>query len=423
MMPLDFSVKVFNDLNNDGIQDEGDKPIKGVKLELVVSVNGTFVGLPDSGNGGTASMVVETNADGIAMFTGVPQSTRMRVRVVKAPAGGIPTRKNIGDRAVDSNLRTDGMSDDFTILASQDPQIGLGYRLPQSVNVFIWNDANSDGIQSEGEQGIAGVQVRLVDDITGRPDVPNLNNGGNAHEILISDATGMVSFLNVPQGRRFRVKVLQAPKGAIATQFGKGTDDVNSDLGTDGFSKAFTLTSSEGSYDLIALGYRLPNPMTVRVWDDTNGNGIMDDGEPGIKGVQLRLVRDVTGRPDLFVPDSQGNVNEVLETDDLGFVNFVGIPQATTLRVKVVNVPTGATVTLLRQGTDRTKDSNINSDGFTDAFSTNVVEDFNRINIGYRMPTTMRVRVWDGKFSCCSRSFGNNDTNWLHSTFPSRRQR
>ena len=54
----------------------------------------------------------------------------------------------------------------------------------------------------------------------------------------------------------------------------------------------FTLSSS-GAVSGIDLCVP-PQPVTAslgdRVWKDTNGNGIQDDGEVGIEGVEVRLM-------------------------------------------------------------------------------------------------------------------------------------
>jgi len=91
------------------------------------------------------------------------------------------------------------------------------------------------------------------------------------------------------------------------------------------------------SFSSIDLEYQMPRDVEVCVWDDVNGNGLQDDGELGITGVDLSLVLD-----DLAcsaVPDQQngGSAHSVLTTGDDGVVTFTKVPKGTPLRVKVIN--------------------------------------------------------------------------------------
>lgn len=393
LLPMDIEIRAFNDLNNNGIQDEDDMALKGVRLRLQTHLAGEgWVTLPDSPER-------STDARGLATFTGVPQRQRLRVQVVDAPQGSIATTKRQGeDRTRDSDLRDDGTTDEFTLMGTEDPHIGLGYRMPRSVIIRIWNDANSNGIQDEGENGIEGVKVRLVYGSKDRPDVTSLQNGGNAHEVLTSDESGRVAFINVPPGRDLLVKVIEPPKGgAFPTVQGAGNDDLlDSDLGWEGtFTRTFTVADSETALRSISLGYRMPFTLTVRVWDDRNGNGLLEpESEPGIAGVRLRVV-GTDGRTPVVITGSEGTVNDEVVTNEEGFAFFTGVPQSRRLRVAALNAPPGATPTLVRAGTDRTMDSSLEISGASSNFEMNEAGQL-KFNLGYRLPTSMKVRVWDG---------------------------
>ncbi len=86
------------------------------------------------------------------------------------------------------------------------------------------------------------------------------------------------------------------------------------------------------------------------VWNDLNGNGIQDVGEPGIPGVTVRLVgTDGLGNPvDLVVTTGSG--------PDAGRYAFVGVPAGQyTL---TVTMPAGYAATPVGKGTDPGLDSN-----------------------------------------------------------------
>jgi hypothetical protein len=91
------------------------------------------------------------------------------------------------------------------------------------------------------------------------------------------------------------------------------------------------------------------DPLTVGdlVWEDLNGDGIQDDGEPGIGGVELTLL-----------DDAQDPV-ATTTTDEFGFYEFV-VPAGGNYSVQVneATLPAGLGATPTAMGTDAALDSN-----------------------------------------------------------------
>jgi hypothetical protein len=83
---------VFNDVNGNGIQDEGDLPIEGATVSIVV---------------GSDTLTTDTGPDGFYYF-GVPAGTY--TVGVKIPAGMEPSPSNAGS---DDTLDSDGVGDTF----------------------------------------------------------------------------------------------------------------------------------------------------------------------------------------------------------------------------------------------------------------------------------------------------------------------
>jgi len=81
-----------------------------------------------------------------------------------------------------------------------------------------------------------------------------------------------------------------------------------------------------------------------RVWEDIDGDGIQDPGEPGVPGVTLRL-RNA----------SSGTLVLTRVTDAAGWYSFPGVPLG-SYRVEVV-VPVGYALTTMDAGGDDTLDS------------------------------------------------------------------
>jgi len=254
MLPITVAPIVFEDKNSNGIFDDDEKGISGVVLALEQYNASEWSRVPDYG--GTSHLDVTTDENGVASFTKVMQMTKCRVRVVDPPPGAMVTHRNKGgDDTRDSDVNSNGWTDSFYVNPSEDgtemTTVGIGYRMPGTVKVRVWDDSDSDGVQDAGELGIAGVDLQLVYDSNKEP-VPD--------QLATSDESGVATFVNVPQGIKLKVKVESAPAGAIATHRNKGGDDaIDSDLSGDGHTDSFILSNGGGAYTKLDLGFRMPS--------------------------------------------------------------------------------------------------------------------------------------------------------------------
>ena len=397
LMPVDVEIEVFNDFNSNGIRDDEEEGIKGVKIRLETSNknNRKFHPITDLGNRGNAHVELVSDETGKVIFTKVPQDMKLRARVLEAPPGAIPTTRNAKknkEEEADSDLRNDGTTDEFYTKGDDDgylTKVDLGYRMPETVIVRVWDDTDGDGKQDKGEIGIPDVKLQLITD---KQKQPLADYGGNSHLVVSTDKEGLATFTKVPQGMKLRVKVIEKPEGAIKTKSNQGKDDtVDSDLHNDDLSFPFTMASNGAPFSSLDLGYSMPGSMVVRVWDDENQNGLQDDGEVGLEGVKLRLVDKNKKEP---LTESGGNSHNELETDKDGYVTFTGVPQGQWLRVHVVDKPEGAIPTDANKGKDKEDDSDLRNDGYSDQFKMSD-GDYTEIDLGYKMPEDVAIRVWD----------------------------
>ena len=124
-------------------------------------------------------------------------------------------------------------------------------------------------------------------------------------------------------------------------------------------------------------------------WDDVNSNGIQDEGELGIEGVEMQLIKDSNRTP--FTEDTGGNCHRKQKTNAEGFVTFTMIPQSEKFRFQLVDVPTGAQVAPRRRGEDRAKDSDFHDSLITDSFSMADSDIKHNIDVGFKMPTVVSI--------------------------------
>jgi serine-aspartate repeat-containing protein C/D/E len=257
--------------------------------------------------------------------------------------------------------------------------------MPTDVAIKVWNDLNGNGIQ-DNEPGISGVQLQIVTANNNLPLTSSLIAAGSTcHQTLTTDSSGLVTFLKCPKATDLRAKVINAPAGSIPTTLvpDTGKAEVNSDLMSNGLSTVFNLLSFTGptSFTAIDLGYQMPKDIVVRVWNDTDKDGIQDDNEKGINNIPVRIM--FANGSSLF--NAGGNCHQDLRTDGNGRILFTKCPMGVALKAKVLTPPVGLRPSPKRAGNDNQKNSACNPDHTTDTFVTpaDVGQLYDKSDFGY----------------------------------------
>jgi hypothetical protein len=126
----------------------------------------------------------------------------------------------------------------------------------------VYNDLNGDGAQEPGEPGLSGWTVKLV------------NSAGTVIASQVTPSSGAYSFANIGPGTYTVEEVLQS--GWTLTQpTAPGTYTVAATSGQNVGSLLF------GDYQNVTY--------SGTVYNDLNGNGVLDSGEKGLKGWTVNL--------------------------------------------------------------------------------------------------------------------------------------
>ncbi|WP_260677257.1 MSCRAMM family adhesin SdrC, partial [Staphylococcus hominis] len=177
---------VWEDINQDGIQETNEKPLAGVKVTLKDST-GKVIG------------TTTTDASGKYKFTDLDNGNY--TVEFETPAGYTPTVKNTTAEDKDSN----GLTTTGVIKDADNMTLDSGfYKTPKySLGDYVWYDSNKDGKQDSTEKGIKDVKVTL------------LNEKGEVIGTTKTDENGKYRFDNLDSGK-YKV-IFEKPAGLTQT--------------------------------------------------------------------------------------------------------------------------------------------------------------------------------------------------------------
>jgi protocatechuate 3,4-dioxygenase beta subunit len=168
-----------------------------------------------------------------------------------------------------------------------------------SIGDRVWFDANANGKQDDGEHGIAGLTIKLLD------------GSNNVVATDTTDSDGNYLFDNLAPGS-YTVQ-FSKPTGYDYTVADAGTDDdIDSDADGSGRSPVIVLGAGEDRLDVDA-GLLGTLCLGDRVWKDLDKDGLQDNCEPGVAGVAVHLL------------DKDGNVLADTVTDKNGYYKFTNL--------------------------------------------------------------------------------------------------
>ncbi len=140
------------------------------------------------------------------------------------------------------------------------------------ISGHIWYDINMDGIRDVSESPFSNIPVLLY------------TCNGIFHASVLSQSDGSYSFTNIPDGN-YKIFVSLAGIGnSYNYTFLSSTTD--NKVNNTGFSECFT--TNMGNY-ILDGGITVFPYLGDKVWEDLNGNGIQEVGEPGIPNVEVEV--------------------------------------------------------------------------------------------------------------------------------------
>ncbi|MEM1094204.1 MAG: SdrD B-like domain-containing protein, partial [Bacteroidota bacterium] len=263
-----------------------------------------------------------------------------------------------GDEALDSDAAANGFTSCITLAPGENNDtIDAGINAPPIAKLgdFVFEDANRNGIQDNGEAGVQGVTVQLYRCVNGVRDAFVTE--------VTTDANGEYLFDNLQPGE-YQVEFVASslPSGFVFSPQDQGGDDAaDSDADpTSGVTDCLTLQAGD-DIRTVDAGINQPAKASLgdRVFFDTDGDGVQDPGENGVPNITVELFTCVGGTPDTKVSDTTTDANGMYLFADLDAGDYA-------VRFVESTLPNGAKFTQRDQGGDEALDSDADpATGFT----------------------------------------------------------
>lgn len=296
--------RVWFDGNRDGIQQPGERGVAGVAVRLYAQ------------DGSTLLRATATDGSGNYRFEAVGAGSY--VVGFDQPAGYSYGPQNQGSGSLQDSFDSDadpGTGKTAALRVTGDTlTVDAGLFLANGdaaarVGDFVWYDSNRDGLQTAGEPGLAGINVQLWD-------------AGHSQQLAatVSDGRGFYEFAGLPAGEY--VLEFSASGGYARSPRQTGNDrDKDSDPAAATGLATVNLVAGQQAGNIDA-GFYLAGGQAGgsgakigdAVWYDNDGDGVRDDGEPGLPGVAVRL----------YAADS-GDLLAQAKTDMAGGYGFAGL--------------------------------------------------------------------------------------------------
>lgn len=252
---------------------------------------------------------VTTDENGDYTFTGVaPGTYTVDVDLPQGWAHSTQIAKELGSRVngdEDKSVVNDqGIVEVVLATNENKTNVDAVANTSQSISGIFFDDVNGDGVQDSGDQPVAGVTVELLD------------AEGNVVESTTTDANGAYSFTNVFPGT-YSVRFVHTDDAKTITRVAADQDDAatNDAAKTDdktGVVSGIVVQAGEDNSGIDAGYTDLPGSISGTIFNDDDRDGALDEGETGIAGTKVELVKD-------------GQVIAEAIADENGFYRFEGV--------------------------------------------------------------------------------------------------
>ena len=340
------------------------KITNGGKISNIVvgdPIKWTYI-ITNSGNVNLTDIEVIDNKEGVVVC---PQSTLAIKEQMECELLGSAVLGYYENNATVTALNGDGDKIEATsssFYTGKDAPVELG-----GLGDKVWLDINRDGIQGDGEPGVASIKVTLYDVNKKVIATTKTNQNGNY-------------FFEELEPNEYRVG-FELPKGYKVTKENIGNDELDSDVNVEALSPLVTVVANKSNLTVDMGIYQAPAKLGNLVWYDSNQNGIQDNQESGIEGIEVKVYNQNNNMVAKTVTNAKGQYL---------FNNLA----PNKYRVEFT-VPNSYIVSPKDNGGNDSSDSDCDSSGKTDTITLNATQENNTVDMGlYQNPVKLGDRVW-----------------------------
>lgn len=271
---------------------------------ISVALGGGASGVTDNSAGNLLDLTIDAIPTGgtvVVAYTanivvpGTTISNTANVNFTSLPGTGTPTGPDnqtgstTPGGAGDPNGERDG-SGGVNDYSDSDSEL-LG-----SLGDFVWYDINGDGMQDFGEPGLSGVNVSLT--WAGSNGI--FGDGDDVTITMMTDGAGNYSFSGLPAGTYVvEIDTATLPPGLV------NTFDLDGNLDS---QTTVPLAAGQNRTD-VDFGFADAASVDGIKYEDLNGNGLRDFGEPTLAGVTIFADLNNNG---IFEPNEPSAVTDAL---------------------------------------------------------------------------------------------------------------
>ncbi|KAL7549286.1 hypothetical protein ACHAWF_012561 [Thalassiosira exigua] len=292
-LPIQIGNRVWDDLNANGIQDEGEPGLEGVAVTL------------RDGNGDVVRTVA-TDSNGFYRFADLKPGTYGVHFALPSGYAFTKTEELLGDIVPifvddvdrDANIETGATHLVDVLSGDVDLTLDAGVYPSTYIEGIVWHDLNANGIRETDEPGMEGVTVALYND-------------GTFLDVALTDSSGNYAFQELAPGQYYG-EIL--PFGDyFLSPANVGAEATDSDFLEDTNQNApVTLQSGGVSTEQFDAGLWMYASVGDLVFMDTNGDGIQN--EDPLIGFPFPVA--------INLYDGNGQLLQTGQNDDYGFYLF-----------------------------------------------------------------------------------------------------
>ncbi|MAX24446.1 MAG: hypothetical protein CMJ19_08070 [Phycisphaeraceae bacterium] len=308
MLPADVSGRVWDDANNNGIEDDFEQGLVDVVINLYDNATDALL------------VTTSTSADGQYQFFDLDNEREYRLEAV-LPDGRLFTWQNIGsneDTDSDVDQETGEVRFNLTDGAMIDHlDIGMTTQYQSSdLQVDKWVDQNWDGIYNAGDTSLSGGTIILLN-----------NQGDELQRFTQVSSQYPAVFTDLPPGDYRLMSEHNYAMQLVPVDVGDN-DAIDSDFNPE-TAMTDVIHLEEGQSIDLQLGLMYIAGVFGQVWEDLNANGLQDENEPGIDGVTINIRYDYSSHQNLVrtVTSANGGFYELPHLHPNSYIIEVIAPQ------------------------------------------------------------------------------------------------